>query len=246
MFDRHVQGTTCKLFIHLRMPSVRTRTNVDRGSQTNCVLTSHTFDPWKCTSYLRGFSVQVLGIMGALDPHQHKRNQLTLQGPHGESGRTTGVESGTLTRSMEDLPVDIWPSGGLFTTSEEYYPTVAINALMRILRDPSLSSYHLKVVGSLMYVFKKMGLGCVPYLPKVMPDLFHTVRTCEEGLRDFIFWCLAALVSIVRQVCVCDLGNALDSEVWIHLVRYSVAMYLDTQDSLFNSEGTWKGDAISC
>lgn len=62
--------------------------------------------------------------MGALDPHHHKRNQLTLQAPYGESGRTTSVESGTLTRSMEDLPVDNWHSGGLFTTSEEYYPTV--------------------------------------------------------------------------------------------------------------------------
>lgn len=34
---------------------------------------------------------------------------------------------------------------------------VSINSLMRILRDPSLSSYHLKVVGSLMFIFK------VPY-----------------------------------------------------------------------------------
>ncbi|CAM6130085.1 unnamed protein product [Calypogeia fissa] len=147
----------------------------------------------------RSVVLKVLGIMGALDPHQHKRNQLTLQATYGESGRTTGVESGTLTRSMEDLPVDNWHSGGLFTASEEYYPTVAINALMRVLRDPSLSTYHLKVVGSLTYIFKKMGLASVQYLPKVMPDLFHTVRTCEEGLRDFIFWCLAALVSIVRQ-----------------------------------------------
>jgi len=31
---------------------------------------------------------------------------------------------------------------------------VAINSLMRILRDPSLASYHLKVVGSLMFIFK--------------------------------------------------------------------------------------------
>ncbi|BBN14806.1 serine/threonine-protein kinase mTOR [Marchantia polymorpha subsp. ruderalis] len=143
--------------------------------------------------------LKVLGIMGALDPHLHKRNQLSLQGSHGEGGRTIAMESGPHTRSLDDLPVEIWPSGGLFTTSEEYYPTVAINALMRILRESSLSSYHLKVVGSLMYIFKKMGLGSVPYLPKVLPDLFHTVRTCEDSLREFIFRCLAALVSIVRQ-----------------------------------------------
>lgn len=31
---------------------------------------------------------------------------------------------------------------------------VAIKALMRVLRDPTLSSYHHKVVGSLMYILK--------------------------------------------------------------------------------------------
>ena len=42
---------------------------------------------------------------------------------------------------------------------------VAINSLMRILRDPSLASYHLKVVGSLMFIFK-VGVAqkCVFFL----------------------------------------------------------------------------------
>jgi FKBP12-rapamycin complex-associated protein len=146
--------------------------------------------------------LKVLGIMGALDPHQHKRNQLLLQQPHKDSARMGGSETGPYhARSLEEVPLDLLPSGGLFTTSEDYYPTVAINALMRILRDPTLSSYHSKVVGSLMYIFRSMGLGCVPYLPKVLPDWFEIVHTCEDGLREHIFTQLAVLVSIVRQVC---------------------------------------------
>lgn len=139
--------------------------------------------------------LKVLGIMGALDPHVHKRNQQSLPGSHGEVTRVTG-DPGQHIRSMDDLPMDLWPS---FATSEDYYSTVAINSLMRILRDPSLSSYHQKVVGSLMFIFKSMGLGCVPYLPKVLPDLFHIVRTCEDGLKEFITWKLGTLVSIARQ-----------------------------------------------
>ncbi|KAF3971928.1 hypothetical protein CMV_004520 [Castanea mollissima] len=139
-------------------------------------------------------ALKVLGIMGALDPHVHKRNQLSLPGLHGDVARATS-DAGHV-QSMDDLPMDLWPS---FATSEDYYPTVAINSLMRILRDPSLASYHLKVVGSLMFIFKSMGLGCVPYLPKVLPDLFHTVRTCEDNLKDFVTWKLGTLVSIVRQ-----------------------------------------------
>ncbi|KAG5254064.1 TARGET OF RAPAMYCIN family protein [Salix suchowensis] len=139
--------------------------------------------------------LKVLGIMGALDPHVHKRNQQNLPGSHGEVSRAAS-DSGQHIPSMDELPMDLWPS---FATSEDYYSTVAINSLMRILRDPSLASYHQKVVGSLMFIFKSMGLGCVPYLPKVLPDLFHTVRTCDDYLKDFITWKLGTLVSIVRQ-----------------------------------------------
>ncbi|CAL5329434.1 unnamed protein product [Camellia sinensis] len=139
--------------------------------------------------------LKVLGIMGALDPHAHKRNQQSLAGSHGEV-TCAASDAGQHIQSKDELPKDLWPS---FATSEDYYSTVAINSLMRILRDASLSSYHQKVVGSLMFIFKSMGLGCVPYLPKVLPDLFHTVRTCEDGLKEFITWKLGTLVSIVRQ-----------------------------------------------
>ncbi|KAG5625291.1 hypothetical protein H5410_010509 [Solanum commersonii] len=118
--------------------------------------------------------LKVLGIMGALDPHVHKRNQQSLPGSHGEVTRVTG-DPGQHIRSMDELPTDLWPS---FATSEDYHSTVAINSLMRILRDPSLSSYHQKVV---------------------LPDLFHIVRICEDGLKEFITWKLGTLVSIARQ-----------------------------------------------
>ncbi|XP_017970870.1 PREDICTED: serine/threonine-protein kinase TOR [Theobroma cacao] len=140
--------------------------------------------------------LKVLGIMGALDPHAHKRNQQSLSGSHGDVNRPASDSGQHIPSSMDELPMDLWPS---FATSEDYYSTVAINSLMRILRDPSLASYHQKVVGSLMFIFKSMGLGCVPYLPKVLPDLFQIVRTCDDHLKDFITWKLGTLVSIVRQ-----------------------------------------------
>jgi FKBP12-rapamycin complex-associated protein len=42
----------------------------------------------------------------------------------------------------EDYGTDLLPSAGLVTSSEDYYPTVAINALMRVLRDSALASQH--------------------------------------------------------------------------------------------------------
>ncbi|KAK4476961.1 hypothetical protein RD792_016131 [Penstemon davidsonii] len=127
--------------------------------------------------------LKVLGIMGALDPHVHKRNQISLPGSHGELARTAG-DLGQHIHSMDELNVDLWPS---FATSEDYFCTVVISSLMRIFRDPSMSSYHQKVVGSLIFIFK------------VLPDLFHTVRMCDDGLKEYITWKLGTLVSIVRQ-----------------------------------------------
>lgn len=144
--------------------------------------------------------LKVLGIMGALDPHLHKQNQQSLQGSHGEGYRVGGAESGPHNaRSLEEVPSEFLSSGGFLTANEEFFPTVAIKALMRVLKDPSLSSYHHRVVGSLMYILESMGLSCVTYLPKVLPELICTIRNCEDGLREFSFWQLGSLVSIVRQ-----------------------------------------------
>jgi FKBP12-rapamycin complex-associated protein len=63
---------------------------------------------------------QVLGIMGALDPHAHKRNQHNLPGQHREVLRPT-IETAQHIVSMEELPTDFWPS---FSASEDYYSTV--------------------------------------------------------------------------------------------------------------------------
>ena len=68
---------------------------------------------------------------------------------------------------MGEQALDLLPSAGLVTSSEDYYPTVAINALMRVLREPSMAVLHGKAVAALFEIIKAMGLSFVPYLPKV-------------------------------------------------------------------------------
>ena len=69
--------------------------------------------------------------------------------------------------AADDFASDLLPSTGLVTSSDEYYPTVAINALMRVLRDPTYVSQHMNVISALMSIFKALALSSVPYLPKV-------------------------------------------------------------------------------
>ena len=64
---------------------------------------------------------------------------------------------------------------GLSPSAEDYYPTVAINALMKVLRDASLSAHHTAVIQAVMYIFKTLGLKCVPFLPRVFLSLLFSL-----------------------------------------------------------------------
>lgn len=54
----------------------------------------------------------------------------------------------------EEAAEEVLPAAGLVTASADYYPTVAINALMRTLRDPVMAPHHAEVVRALFYIFK--------------------------------------------------------------------------------------------
>jgi FKBP12-rapamycin complex-associated protein len=166
---------------------------------------------------------RVLGIVGALDPHTHKVNLAELQGegkleregvrpqypgraPDGGAGAP-----GTLMPGL-DATVgggggggggggnELLPSAGMATSSEDYYPTVAINALMRVLRDPALGSLHARAVAALFDVVGAMGLGFVPFLPKVVPVLLALTRAADDPQRRVeMVRALTELVVLMRQ-----------------------------------------------
>ncbi|KAJ3103710.1 phosphatidylinositol kinase- protein kinase tor1 [Phlyctochytrium bullatum] len=132
------------------------------------------------SSVIRREAVKVIGILGALDPYRHK----LVSDPDASQGTRNDLNS---------MPLGLSPS------SDEYYPTVAINALMRILRDSSLSVHHTAVIQAVMYIFKTLGLKCVPFLPRIMPPFLSMMRTCPPGMLEFHFQQLGLLVSIVKQ-----------------------------------------------
>ena len=160
--------------------------------------------------------IKVLGIVGALDPHIHKINQNTVVSgvKDVDTGRAQAASvqaGGNLARGLRGGPggggVERGPvhggealvSAGMATNSKEYYPTVAINALMQILCDPSVSSHHHMVVRSLMFIFQSLGHNCVPFLPGVLPTLFRVLRSCEDDLRKNLLHQLTLMVSIVGK-----------------------------------------------
>ncbi|RKP13354.1 hypothetical protein BJ684DRAFT_10183 [Piptocephalis cylindrospora] len=104
------------------------------------------------------------------------------------------------------LPATPHLSLSMGSSSEDYYPAVAVTALMRILQDPSLSAYHTPVIQAYMYIFKTLGMRCVPFLPAIMPTFLGAMRTVPAAMLEFHFQQLGILVGIIRH----NIRNYLD------------------------------------
>ncbi|KAL2912121.1 phosphatidylinositol kinase-related protein kinase tor1 [Polyrhizophydium stewartii] len=129
---------------------------------------------------IRRETAKVIGILGALDPYRHK------------------ITSGPSDQSAGDSS-DGHMSLGVSPSSDEYYPAVAITALLKILRDPSLSVHHTAVVTAIMNIFKTLGLKCVPFLQHILPPIIGIMRTCPPNILEFYFQRLGELVNTVKQ-----------------------------------------------
>ncbi|XP_040292611.1 serine/threonine-protein kinase mTOR-like [Bufo bufo] len=143
---------------------------------------------------IRREAIRVLGLLGALDPYKHKVNigeidpsldasALSLSESPADQDSADGSTSEMLV-NMANLPLD------------EFYAAVSVGALMRILKDPSLSHHHTMVVQAITFIFESLGLNCVQFLPQVMPTLLSLTRLCG---REFMFHQLRMLVSFVRS-----------------------------------------------
>lgn len=134
---------------------------------------------------IRREAVRLLGILGALDPYKH---------------REVEQNSKTVSTEQNAPPLDIaLLMQGMSPSNEEYYPTVAISNLMKILKDQSLSSHHNKVIQAIMYIFRTLGLRCVPFLPQIIPGILNVMKTCPTSMLKFYFQQLSALILIMRQ-----------------------------------------------
>ena len=92
------------------------------------------------------------------------------------------------------------PARRMTPADDEFYPTVTIQALMRVFTDPSLAVHHGMVMQAIMFIFKSLGLRCVPFLNQVVPHVLVTIRTCgPTNLRESLLKQVATLSGIVRE-----------------------------------------------
>jgi len=92
------------------------------------------------------------------------------------------------------------PARRLSPSDEGFYPMVAVQALMRILKDSSLSNLHGMVMKAVMFIFNALGLKSVQFLKNIVPHILATVKNCNQNyLREALLQQIANLSAIVRE-----------------------------------------------
>jgi FKBP12-rapamycin complex-associated protein len=75
---------------------------------------------------------------------------------------------------------------GVDPSSDEYYPTVVITALLKILKDPSLSQQYQPATQAILNIFQALRLKMLPFLPQVrccpLLVLHQSTYTCLMNL----------------------------------------------------------------
>ena len=135
---------------------------------------------------LRQETIKLMGILGALDPYKHQQVE----------EKTPEVQRRVESSQTTDISLMMT---GLTPSNKEYFPTVAINALLQILKDHSLVQHHAAVIEAIMNIFRTLGLECVSFLDRIVPAFLLVIRSSSSTRLESYFNQLATLVSIVRQ-----------------------------------------------
>ncbi|KAF4129064.1 FATC domain-containing protein [Phytophthora infestans] len=115
----------------------------------------------------------------------------------GSIGMSLSDDSFDFESSLMDSELELDPTE-LSPASEAYFPTVAIHALLRILREPSLNAHHHGVIQAIMFIFKSLSTQCVPFLKYILPPFLRVMSRGEPRLRESLFLQLTTLISIVN------------------------------------------------
>lgn len=72
-------------------------------------------------------------------------------------------------RSIPEPPQDSVFTAKHSPSSEDFYPRVALAALMNVLQDPSLSIHHSTATQTIIQIFAGLGVRCVQFLEQIVP-----------------------------------------------------------------------------
>lgn len=124
---------------------------------------------------------------------------------------------------LEVPPEDLLPSM-IGNDAAQYFPTVAVNALTRILLEARNSVHYQGTFVAVMYICKTLRKRIEPHLPKIIPAFLYTLdKANSRSLRKFLFDALCDLIEIVEE----QIQSHLDHNAMLAIVHQYWDEYME-------------------
>ncbi|KAF0683063.1 Aste57867_24843 [Aphanomyces stellatus] len=93
-------------------------------------------------------------------------------------------------------PEELLPS---LIAGDQYFPAVAINALVRILNEPRNSTHYQGTIVAIMYICSGLGKKIEPQLHRIVPAFIVALDIVNAELKVFVLEQLTALVRLTED-----------------------------------------------
>ncbi|RYH28611.1 DUF3385 domain-containing protein [archaeon] len=149
-----------------------------------------------------------------------------LQGDNADAPAYLFMYEQSVMRAISDPPHEKMILNKHTPGSPDFYPRVALSALLKILQDPALSVHHSTATQTIIQVFGGLGVRSIPFLEQIVPYFLQIVRRSATGLRESILQQLSQLVAIIGHYITPYLPAILDilKEYWSEHLEHVLAI----------------------
>eukprot|EP01083_Nonionella_stella_P006217 18090_1 len=136
---------------------------------------------------IRKEAMRTLGIIGALDPFQHKLNERASIKEKNKVEANRQTQQSAAEAQSDD--------------KDAYYPSIALSALVLMLDDNGLTQYHSEVLRVIISILYRLPSSHLPsFLPLIIPSFLSNMnRTKEDQLKKQFIQDLSTLISIAKS-----------------------------------------------
>ncbi|KAJ2370403.1 phosphatidylinositol kinase- protein kinase tor1, partial [Coemansia sp. RSA 2607] len=156
---------------------------------------------------VREAAMRAIGALGAADPHALRGAVAASPAVAASSATSAAAAAAANTTTavtaagpalVGDIQVDSY--GTTFSSEPNYFTSVSVAALLRILNSPADAKSHLLAVQALNTLFAPLQSVCGQYLDAVVPAILRAMAAAPPEAAESYIARLGRLISIARQL----------------------------------------------
>ena len=156
---------------------------------------------------VRRETMRILGLIGAIDPFEYKRNLVGNSGGTNGLGTDYGCDTkytiaSTATDSSKVISLDpneILTTINVNSSLDEYYPALAIHLLMKIIKDAIGIGPRKDAIQALFYAMRTLDNRCVNYIELVVPPFLELIKNVNDNLLIDLITQLGLLITFIKK-----------------------------------------------